>query len=221
MSTADRSIGSTLAVVVAVLAVVGTAPAAAAQAHPRIGYAASPPPPPPQITTPYPGATVTIDPRLYLRPPARQPLRQRQRASRVVYVPVPAGYSYYPSGGYGGGGVTDANGRPLYTGMDAPEPAGYGYGPGTPDLTGAPYLAVDGGAMVVDFGNGDVRTFPPCAGAATALTPDGQPRTIFYRPGSEGVILRAGQRGRVQGAPGAGARACYTTDPYGRMALDY
>jgi hypothetical protein len=35
------------------------------------------------------------------------------------------------------------------------------------------------------------------------------------------VILRAGSRGRVLGAPPAGARACYSADQYGRMALDY
>jgi len=36
-----------------------------------------------------------------------------------------------------------------------------------------------------------------------------------------GVVLRAGQRGRVVGVPPADAKACYTVDQYGRMAVDW
>lgn len=208
------------AAIVVIAGTVGVASTAAGQKHPRIGYAASPPPPPPQISTPYPGATVTIDPRLYQLQSARPP-RSPQRRTRVVYVavPVPYGSAYYPGAGYGGG-VTDANGRPLAASFDAPEPDRYGYGLGTPDLAGAPYLAIEGGDMVVDFGRGEKRIFPSCAAATSARTPDGQARTVFYRPGSEGLILRPGQRGRIRGVPAADESACYTTDRYGRMALE-
>jgi hypothetical protein len=216
MNRSNRVARTAFVVLAAAVGVIGIGSSASAQRRARVGYAASPPPPPPQITTPYPGATVTVDPRLYQLQSAPQS-RRHQAGGRVVYVPVP----YYPAASYGGGGVTDANGRPLYTGAEAPAPIGFGYGLGTPDLTGSPYVARQDGAMVVDFGNDDVRTIPSCAAQASAKTPEGQPRTIFYRPGTEGVILRAGQRGRVQGVPGAGAGACYTTDGYGRMALAY
>ena len=218
MSIFDRVMRTSLGVLAGTMGIVGSA--GAQRSQPRVGYAAPPPPPPPQMTTPYPGATVTIDPRLYQSRPVRPPSRRHEQPTRVVYV-LPYDAGYYPSSSYGVGTVTDANGRPLSAGMDAPPPAGDGYGFGTPDLTGSPYVAIEGGAMVVDFGNGDTRTIPSCAAQASALTPDGQSRTIFYRPGSEGVILRAGQRGRVQGMPAAGARVCYTTDAYGRMALAY
>ncbi|HET9011284.1 MAG TPA: hypothetical protein VFN38_05680 [Gemmatimonadaceae bacterium] len=54
-----------------------------------------------------------------------------------------------------------------------------------------------------------------------ASTPDGQPRTLFYRPPVYGLVLRQGQRGQVLGRPTAGARVCYTSDAYGRVVLDY
>jgi hypothetical protein len=55
----------------------------------------------------------------------------------------------------------------------------------------------------------------------SASTPDGQPRTLFYRPPAYQLILRAGQRGQVLGRPSAGARVCYKSDAYGRVVLDY
>jgi hypothetical protein len=91
----------------------------------------------------------------------------------------------------------------------------------TPDLSGSPYVVVDGGMMVVDFGNADRRAIPSCAALELDGTPDGRPRTIFYRPPEDAVVLRAGQSGRVIGAPTAGARVCYTADAYGRMVLNY
>jgi hypothetical protein len=54
-----------------------------------------------------------------------------------------------------------------------------------------------------------------------ASTPDGQPRTLFYRPPAYQLILRPGQRGQVLGKPTAGARVCYTNDAYGRVVLAY
>ncbi len=205
---------------------------ASAQRKPRVATAASPPPQPPQMTTPYPGATVTVDPQLYQLwyqqqygrypqgYPQGTPLPQHRQHQRVesqgYYVPVPYPVYAYPP--YGGG-VTDANGRPLYV-ETAPPPTEGGYGLGTPDLSGTPYLADANGAMVVDFGSG-VRSIPSCAAQSAERAPNGQPRTIFYQPAAGGVVLRAGQKGRVVGVPPAEAKACYTVDQYGRMAVDW
>ena len=221
MSITGRAVRSALVVIAGMLGVVGVSSVAGAQRAPRIGVAAQPVAQPPQMTTPYPGATVTIDPRLYDRRPVPSPARRQWQAPGIFYaVPVPSGYPYYPSAGYGGG-VYDTNGRPLSGSYDAPTPGQYGYLVGTPDLSGSPYVVIRGGSMVVDFGNGDMRTIPSCALLASDRTPDGQSRTIFYQQSSGGLVLRAGQRGRVIGAPPAGARVCYTVDEYGRMVLDY
>jgi hypothetical protein len=211
-----------------VLGVAAMTSDASAQHKPRIGTAARPAPPPPQMTVPYPGATVTVDPQLYQlwyqqqygRPYQQQgPLPQHHprdgRATPpVYYVPYPT-YPSYPS--YGGG-VTDANGRPLYV-ESAPEPSQGGYGLGTPDLSGTPYVVDRNSRMLVDFGSGP-REIPACAAESAQRAPDGKPRTIFYQPAG-GVVLREGQRGRVVGVPPADAKACYTVDAYGRMALDW
>lgn len=156
----------------------------------------------------------------------RDPRRQvRNGGPSVIYV-VPPGYgygyapgAYYPAPAYYGSGVYDANGRPLYVGT---EPAGqqesFSY---TPDLSGSPYSVTDEGMMVVDFANGERRAFPSCADAVDARDPQGRPRTIFYQPTDYWMVLRPGQRGRVQGTPPAGAQACYAVDSAGRVVLRY
>ena len=220
----NRAAGAALVVTVGVLGLAGASSTADAQRPARPASAAQGPTEP-RPTTPYPGASVIIDPRFYPQQPTPGPLRRRHPSGHdvVYYIPVPTGYpSYYPSAGYGGGGgVYDTNGRPLYTGFDAPAPTQSEYPHGTPDLSGSPYVVVDGGMMVVDFGNGDRRAVPSCVAQASQGTPDGRSRTIFYRPPADGVVLRGGQQGRVIGAPTAGARVCYTVDTYGRMVLDY
>lgn len=212
------------------VAMAAVARPAEAQHKPRIGTAARPAPPPPQMTVPYPGATVTVDPQLYQlwyqqqygrypqgnQLPQRRPPYQRGEPP-VYYVPVP--YPAYPSYPSYGGGVTDANGRPLYI-ESAPAPSAGGYGLGTPDLSGTPYVADVNGQMLVDFGSG-VRSIPSCAAELADRAPDGKPRTIFYQPPAGGVVLRQGQRGRVVGTPPADAKACYLLDQYGRMAVDW
>jgi hypothetical protein len=206
----------------AALAVVSSS--AVAQRRPVVAHAA-PYHPPSQPTVPYPGATVTIDPSVYGRP--QRFFSQQRRVygtarlaqQSVIYilpVQVDAGYGAYGASSFGG--VTDANGRPLYT---PGEGSAAGYGLGTPSLTGAPYQVGDGGTMTVDFGNGDRRAIPSCAALAAARDPEGRPRTIFYEPPADGLVLRAGQSGRVAGEPPAGAPSCYTADQYGRVVLDY
>ena len=208
------------ALVVAVGLCLGAPSAADAQrANPRPGRAGQAPPPPPPAT-PYPGATIIVDPRGYGSQRAyvdRFPGRHHQRQGY--------GDSYFPAldyGYYSGGGVYDTNGRPLAAGYDAAAgaPANPEYPMhGTPDLSGSPYVVTDGGVMVVDFGNGDRRAAASCAAQSATSTPDGRPRTVFYRPQVAGLVLRPGQRGRVQGLPPAGARLCYSADQYGRMTL--
>jgi hypothetical protein len=222
MSRAHRAACVALVVTVGVVGVAGAASTAAAQrAHPRQALAGEPAPTLPRRPyTPYPGATVTIDPRGFGPPVQSGPLRRHQSRQRtIVYVPVP---SYYPSAGYGGvgGGVYDTNGRPLGSAYDEMAANAYAAPQGTPDLSGSPYVVIQGGVMMVEFGNGDTRPVPSCAALSSESTPDGKPRTLFYQP-SYGLVLRTGQRGRVIGAPPAGARVCYTSDAYGRTVLDY
>jgi hypothetical protein len=119
--------------------------------------------------------------------------------------------------------VCDANGGPVLKDFDTPvlAPDQGQAPPVVPDLNGSPYVVLEGGAMLVDFRNGDRRAVPSCAKQASEQTPDGKPRTIFYTPPADGLILRAGERGEVLGAPPAGARSCYTLDVYGRVVLAY
>jgi hypothetical protein len=230
MIGSDRAVCTALVVAAAALGMVGASATAAAQSrHPTPATAASEPERA-RAGVPYPGATVTIDPRWYSRQQVTSPNRRGQWVPRsggpaVVYyvVPPPVQGGYYPGAGYGGG-VTDANGRPLYMGDDQVSPSqsySGGYGLGTPNLTGTPYVVGDGGAMLIDFGGGDKRSIPSCAAQEAARDPAGRPRTIFYSPRADGLILRAGENGRVQGAPPVGAPVCYTADQYGRILLDY
>ena len=197
----------------------GASPLLAQRLTPRAGVAVDPPPRTPVI--PYPGANVTIDPRWHGGPDGHF---RRQRVvggvPSVVYV-VP----YPVTGDYGSPGVTDSFGQPFssfYSGG-----AGVGAGPAvdaapsyTPDFTGLPYLVVEDGAMLVDLPTGERRSIPPCATRSPTRDPAGRPRTVFYTGETDGVVLRAGQRGRVQGAaPAARERSCYTTDSRGRLAL--
>jgi hypothetical protein len=207
--------------VIAAIGVGGMAsPLVAQRTTPR--PALGPPPTPAAPRTPYPGATVIIDPLVHASPRGMHPGRGHQSQGWYGQAPI-----YYPTAGYGmgSGGVYDTNGRPLWSGYDAPPaapmmPSGE-YGGSTPDLSGSPYTVIDGGTMVVDFGNGDRRAVPSCASVEKASTPDGQPRTIFYRPPAYALVLRAGQSGQVLGRPTAGARVCYSMDAYGRVVLAY
>jgi hypothetical protein len=133
------------------------------------------------------------------------------------------GFGYY-DGYCGASCVTDANGRPLtqnYEDMQSPPPSvtyeGVGY---TPDLTGSPYAISDEGMMVVEFPNGERRAFPSCAQQGDLRDPQGRPRTIFYHQTDYWMILRPGQRGRVQGEqPASNAKACYAIDATGNVVL--
>ena len=143
--------------------------------------------------------------------------------STVIYVPAPGvyGYGYGQSGYYSQsyGGVYDVNGRALTTSLAPVAPIdGAVY---TPDLSGSPYTITDEGMMVVDFPDRARRAFPSCAGQSSIRDPQGRPRTIFYQPSDYWMVLRPGQRGRVQGAPDADAAACYAIDSVGRVVLRY
>ena len=75
--------------------------------------------------------------------------------------------------------------------------------------------------MVVDFAAGARRAFPSCAWQTDQRDPQGRPRTVFYQSSDYWMVLRPGQRGRVQGEPPADAKACYAVDNVGRMVLRY
>ena len=219
--------------------------AEAQRALPRVGVAA----PPQQPSQPTgragqaPGVDQRNDPRY--RPdqwsdPRYRPdhgsadPRYRQRppyggGSKIIYVPVPYGYgynqgAYYPPNAYYPpityGNVYDANGRPLSAPIDQVPPAG-GSAVYTPDLSGSPYSVTNEGMMLVEFDSGERRAFPSCAEQTATRDPQGRPRTIFYQPSDYWLVLKPGQRGRVQGTPPAGATACYAADTVGRMVLRY
>lgn len=152
--------------------------------------------------------------------------RNSRQSPRVVYVPVPVSIDYYGSP-HGYGNVYDANGRPLADQHERAEAyattahSTLSFQAYTPDLSGSPYVVLGGGAMVVDFGEGRRITVPSCAATSAAGTPDNQPRTVFYRPPSDGIVFRAGHTGRVRGSPPGGASVCYASDAYGRTELRY
>jgi hypothetical protein len=176
------------------------------QSHPRIGIAIEPRP--------------SVDQRSVSKLNRDQRVSPRHRFGRVS-APAIVYYMTAPSGGYEGGGVYDTDGRPLYAAYEM-EVARQSVSPmSLPDLTGSSYVVTDGGAMVVDFGDGYRRTVPSCATVAAAGTPDGHPRTIFYQGPSDGIILRAGSTGRVRGTPAGSANVCYAADAYGRTELRY
>lgn len=173
-------------------------------------------PPPPSAFRPPVRVGYAAEP--YHQAPYYQYRQQQRYLPPVVYYPV-YGYAYVPSGC--GASVCDVNGNPVLRGFDDPM-AAQGMSPAmVPDLSGSPYVALDGGVIFVDFGNGDRRNVPACAQQASESTPDGQPRTIFYSAQADGLILRPGSRGRIVGTPPAGAAICYGLDQYGRVALAY
>lgn len=219
MGFSPRTAQSVALVIAALLAVATPAtavaqagrPATAQPAHPERGHP----------NRPYPGVRVRVDggerEMLSRYPHYRQlPL--------VVYVPVPMDHYYYGAS-RGHGNVYDTNGRPLADQHERAEAYAANATPSfqayTPDLSGSPFVVGEGGVMVIDFGEGRRLTVPSCAATSAAGTPDNQPRTVFYRPSSDGIVFRAGHTGRVRGTPPAGARACYASDEYGRTELRY
>lgn len=227
----ERSIRVTHAalVVASVVTLLGTAsPADAQRRAPRIGVAGQARPEPPLRQDPhYPDANVWSDPRRqHDQWSGNGHTPTRSHGTTIIYTPVPGSYGYgygYSQGGYYPtrpfGAVYDVNGRPLSTSYEqAASGGGVVY---TPDLSGSPYAVTDEGMMVVDFPDGDRRAFPSCAWQTDSRDPQGRPRTVFYQSSDYWMVLRPGQRGRVQGAPPADTKACYAVDTVGRMVLRY
>lgn len=89
-------------------------------------------------------------------------------------------------------------------------------------FTGAPYLVLSDGSVLVNFGAGYERVLRPCAPAQPATPPDPWARDALGRiPDPPGIAaLKAGARGQMQGAPPARARAaCYRSDAQGRATV--
>ena len=219
MSSTTRAARSALVVMAGLVALAAGSSSALAQRNPPVIGRAGSLPPASIPTTPYPGATVTVDRRFLGAQLPRQGVRHQRQLNQSFYPPVLS----YPAYGYGGGGgVYDTNGRPLYMGESpATAPTYSDFPAATPDLSGSPYVVIDGGTMIVNFGNGDRRAVPACATVDAASTPEGQARTVFYRPPAYQLVLHPGQRGEVVGRPAAGARVCYRNDAYGRVALAF
>ncbi|MDQ6633518.1 MAG: hypothetical protein M3Z10_02045 [Gemmatimonadota bacterium] len=241
MTRTDRAWRAGVVILAAAVGVIGASSGAAAQIR-RQGVQAAQPAaqtPPPRRAAPLPvypsGSGMRIgyagernQGAFQAQGQFRQHRLQQRFVPPVVYYPVPS-YGYGSSYGYGygyaptgcGASVCDVNGNPVMRGFDEPGQNQMLSRATVPDLSGSPYVALEGGVIFVDFGNGDRRNVIACAQQAAAATPDGQPRTIFYTPQADGLILRAGSRGRVIGTPPAGALMCYGLDQYGRVALAY
>lgn len=248
MSTSLR-LGRTATLVAGVISMLAADPAGAQQRSGRAGVAAPPrpqssipriPASPPIATTPFGvvDSRIGVDQRRLVDPRFRNnginrrfPNRRFQRRFNNN-VPIVVGGFGCCDGFYGGyPSVYDANGVPLtesfgpgneepappsvtYSGYNTPS---YGY---TPDLSGSPYVITPEGMMAVDFASGERRAFPSCAAQGDLRDPKGRPRTIFYHQTDYWMILRAGQRGRVQGdQPAANAKACYAIDSMGNVVL--
>jgi hypothetical protein len=248
MSTSLR-LGRTATLAAGVISMLVADPAGAQQRSGRMGVAAPPPPRSsiPRIPASPPIATVPngvvdsrigVDSRRLVNPRFRnnglnQRFSNRRFQRRFNNVPIVVGGFGCCDGFYGGyPSVYDANGVPLsasfgpgneepappsatYNGYSAASAGGY-----TPDLRGSPYVITDEGLMAVDFDSGERRAFPSCAAQGDLRDPRGRPRTIFYHQTDYWMILRPGQRGRVQGdQPPAKAKACYAIDSMGNVVL--
>ena len=231
MSATARAVHAAVVVVAGLLGISGTSSTAVAQ-RPRYGMASAPQPERvraaqpryartaqperPRAALPRFGTAVIIDTKSNDDRRSFSRLNRDQRTSShhrigqvsapaiVYYVPVPSGYDYYPSSRGYGGGVYDTDGRPLYEAYERQVAKQYESAVGTPDLGGSPYVVTEGGAMVVDFGNGYRRTVASCGALAAEATPDGHPRTLFYQPPADGIILRPRNHRRVGGPPPPG-----------------
>jgi hypothetical protein len=219
MSTTARAVHAAVVVVAGLIGVVGSSSAAAAQRG-RPATAAQPTPHDSRrdARSQRSSMTMNVDSRQRggeQRGHDRFRNNQRLSPTVVYYVPVPVGYG-------GGGGVYDTDGRPLYEAYERQVTREYGQPVvGTPDLSGSSYVVAEGGVMIVDVGDGQRRSVASCAALSADATPDGHPRTVFYQPPADGIILREGSTGRVRGTPPATANACYGVDAYGRTELRY
>lgn len=216
MGRSPRSIQSVAVVVAALLALITPAAAVAQAGRPATAQPAQPERARP--SRPYPRVRVSGGEH---RMPSQY--RHYRESPLIVYVPVPMDYYYGAPRGHGN--VYDTNGRPLADQHERAESYAANATPSfqayTPDLSGSPYVVGEGGAMVIDFGEGRRVSVPSCAATSAAGTPDNQPRTVFYRTPSDGIVFRTGHTGRVRGTPPGGASACYASDAYGRTELRY
>ena len=104
----------------------------------------------------------------------------------------------------------------------APAPV-YLYSPGGYAVSGAPYLVLSDGSVLLNFGNGYERALRPCAQVRdnTAMVNQAG-RDAFGRildpPGI--AALKEGARGQASGtAPARNASACYRADTQGRVEM--
>ena len=89
-------------------------------------------------------------------------------------------------------------------------------------LTGAPYLALSDGSVLVNFGSGYERVIRPCAPPAQTSASDPWARDALGRiPDPPGIAaIKAGARGRMHGTmPARSTLACYRVDAQGRPAI--
>ena len=89
-------------------------------------------------------------------------------------------------------------------------------------ISGAPYLVLTDGSVVVNFGNGYERVIRPCGSTRSNAPTDPYARDALGRiPEPPGIAaLRPGARGQVSGnAPRRNSAACYRSDGRGGMQI--
>ena len=132
--------------------------------------------------------------------------------------PPPAPAANKPRVGY----AADPAPPPAPATVYAPAPV-YLYSPGGYVVSGAPYLVLSDGSVLLNFGNGYERALRPCAEVRDNRAMVNQTgRDAFGRildpPGI--AALKEGTRGQASGnAPARNASACYRADTQGRVEM--
>lgn len=99
----------------------------------------------------------------------------------------------------------------------------YFYSPGVYIVSGAPYLVLSDGSVLVDFGNGYERVLRQCAQSnSNGVQVNQAGRDALGRildpPGI--AALKSGSRGQATGAmPARNAISCYRSDAQGRVEM--
>ena len=89
-------------------------------------------------------------------------------------------------------------------------------------ISGAPYLVLWDGSVLVNFGNGDERVLRQCSSSRNTAPADPYARDALGRiPEPPGIAaLRPGARGQLSGTrPGRSSEGCYRADGRGGMQM--
>lgn len=136
---------------------------------------------------------------------------ESQQPERRAATPPPAPPAAQPRVGY----AAPPPPPPQQAPVQVAQPVYYYYSPNGYDVYGAPYLVLNDGSVLVNFGYGYERVLRQCAPVRSTAQTEPWARDALGRiPEPPGIAaLRAGTRGQMAGhAPARNAQACYRTD---------